>query len=1463
MRKLNTKLLLGLLLGTLATTGAVFGVHYFQYGRIAESLLWQARRAEEQGQVRRQARYIQRYLEFNPKDLNEKAHLAKLWTSEEFADSPRERAKAVRLLDDVLAQGDDKSELRRLLVKAALEVQQYKMARNHLDKLLTREFLNDPPDPSTADEQKINPERGEAAGYAGQLLEAENQHAKALRCYRLAKQQAPRIQSNYLNLALLLRKQDRLDPTRIKANHREADQAIDELVKNNSLSADAYLTRWRYRRDFGLITLQGAATGEQVTLKQAASDVEAALQRAPESVDTLLSATDLEHLEAQSALLGSASAEVKEKRHKSHRDKALGYIQQGMKLHAQREHRGAVDYPLFRLLWHKTNLLLDDLERLNLAGNGPEAGDRPDDAAAREQRQAWMTEASRAIDEARKTRGSPPACDFLKGRQLLLDRRWAEAVTLFEQVRPMLGGLAEMDGQINRYLGQCYEQLAEPGQMLQSYQRLSENEPNSLAAQLGMAQAEWMLHHFDKAAAIFQRLAQTRQMPAKAWLDYARLELERQVQQGQLDWRGFEVVIGPAEKANPDAVEVPLLKAQWQMLNGDLKQARQLLNESQGEKVWKDSAELWTARVSLELRDKEGDRLARARKILDEAKRQLGPRVVLLRLAEARLLAEEKGKGAEEAIDSLAGDLDGFKKEADQAQLLSGLADVQLSLENTKAARALWQRVAKLPSRRGDLTLQMLLFDLARKLEDEEGVRQAIESIRVVEGSQGPFHRLGEALRLIWQAKNLPEGERMKLLDEARAHLDRVEALRTDWPPVYTARAEIEALADRKDQVRVNLRKAIAAGETNPAVIREYVEILLRDNPEDEAAQREAAEVLKRVSEPLLVNSDLGRLFATVAAHRKDLQRAEHLLDKNRSGEKSGDYRSLLWEGMLLADMSNPKAEEKLRAALDKAKQEPEVYVVLVQYLARQKRMKDAEAVLEQARRQLPAERKELTLGRCYEILGHHKSAQARYEEALHGHRQDAAVVRRVAGFYWNAGKLAEAEPLLRDLVEKRVKDASADDVNWARWHLALVLASGTDYGRFREAFGLVALKLDDNGKLVRDAERERAESSDNRRFQARVLASQAGHRQFRQRARELLEELERSRALPPDDRFILAMLYESENEWTRAKPILTELAGQKEPAPRHLAYYVQTLIEHKELREAAKQMERLETLEEQRGSEPNAFAAVELRARLLEETRQGDKAIKILEDHIHRKKAHPDEVLLVLNSMRRQKKFAQTYERCVQAWKEKKCTPEVIGGASVAVLRGMQANDTPASHEQVVAIEQHLHQAIEANPHSVVLMLHLAELYDQRGRWDDAEDMYRRVLQPENEPKNIVALNNLAWLLAQRSTDPQKHQEALLRIEAAVAGIGRRADLLDTRGLVYMKLGQTASALADFREAAADLPSPAHLFHLARAHYKSSDKTNASKVLKLAQDQGLQASLLHPSEQSEYQKMVIELRVR
>ena len=159
--------------------------------------------------------------------------------------------------------------------------------------------------------------------------------------------------------------------------------------------------------------------------------------------------------------------------------------------------------------------------------------------------------------------------------------------------------------------------------------------------------------------------------------------------------------------------------------------------------------------------------------------------------------------------------------------------------------------------------------------------------------------------------------------------------------------------------------------------------------------------------------------------------------------------------------------------------------------------------------------------------------------------------------------------------------------------------------------------------------------------------------------------------------------------------------------------------------------------------------------------------------------------------------------------------------------------------------------------------MLHLSDLYDQRGRWEDAETMYREVLRPENEPKNIVALNNLAWLLAQRSSDQEKVREALAKIESAVNGIGRRADLLDTRGLVYLKLGQEAAALADFREAAADMPTPAHLFHLARAITRSATRPPPTKSSSKLRSTACKSVPSIRSNRKPIRRLLEELKVR
>src|SRR5262249_13594690 len=142
--------------------------------------------------------------------------------------------------------------------------------------------------------------------------------------------------------------------------------------------------------------------------------------------------------------------------------------------------------------------------------------------------------------------------------------------------------------------------------------------------------------------------------------------------------------------------------------------------------------------------------------------------------------------------------------------------------------------------------------------------------------------------------------------------------------------------------------------------------------------------------------------------------------------------------------------------------------------------------------------------------------------------------------FYLKTGRANEVIPILRAVADGRV-NASPENVEWARRGLAVVLAASADYKNFTEALQLVGLKLDERGQLVRENSRD--ESTDAIRAKARVLATQPGQRQFRERAIELLEHLSRRGALLPDDRYVLALLYDSGDAWPKSREQLKELS--------------------------------------------------------------------------------------------------------------------------------------------------------------------------------------------------------------------------------------------------------------------------------------------------------------------------------
>jgi cellulose synthase operon protein C len=1460
--KINLKLLVWILGGLLASSVVVFGIHFLQYQRIASALLWQANRAEEQGENERMTRYLRRYLEFAPRDIEEKARLARALTADFATLSIKGRRNTLDLLESVLVSDPSRKELRRLLVKSALTMGgRPKLVRDHLTILW-----------KSASGKLSTEERGELEGYEGQLAQSENDKNKAGTWYRKAIEHTPEEQTNYVRLAYLLRGSTEKDQFVRKSNESEADRLINDMVQRNKESHLAYLARWNYRRAFDQVAVENlreesGTSGPNESpshtdrarlavrggsLEDAGEDIRQALTRAQDNVEVLIAAADMERL-------------------LRHRREARAYLERGLALLDKDAPHGLTNPLRPQLLWHLTNLLMDNLidEKTLTPKN------RNDDSLEVVQR----------IGQLRHFRGQTAAADYLDARMRLLERRWSEAKVLLERSRQTLGQLGDqaLQVQINIYLGQCYEQLEEPGQMYAAFRRVADVDPTNAAALLGMGAAQWLQGRLDDAMDNYQKVMNLPGIPTNGWSDISRLEIQRQMQRepNQRDWtraeKALEKAVQPGSDGAPVAParlhEMTLLKIEMLGLREKFEEAEKHIDqafadlESANPRAGHSAreADLWASRSRLALRARNYTRVAA---VLNEAEQKVG-NTIEVRLARVQYLAAvgrtatdpkpQQGPPAPLSPTEVTAKLQemeqGVKqlKLGEQAQLLDSLAEAHFRMGNNKEGRRLCQELSRHVDHQSDLRLRLLLFDLAMQADDVEGVEKALEDIRTVDRADGSFTRYGQAVRLLWLAGK-GKMEVPTAIREALAFLDAAAKQRPNWPQLHLARAQIAMVQGNTEERIKELKQAMQLGDTNPTTIRQLVEALREKGRTDDAWEE-----VRKLKQSQMINTELGRLAASTALSKGDTSRALELAQGAVAAD-SKNFRDHLWMGLMFdATGKGEEAKTELRRAIQLAPKEPEPYVAMVRFLMTRKDSLGGEAKLvleEAARAGIDPKKWPLTEAMCWELLGIGKESRAAYERALLADPENLMVRRAFTEFLLRNGQMADAEKVLRAYLALADKlQAGELERAWGKRTLAVLLADGTDFTRFQEALDLVGVRLDSNGHPVRD----RNDNADQIRAQARVLATQQFQRQFRERALELFDELNRTQSLTVDDKFVQALLQDTSGNWAKAREQLKAIAvGKQAPLPQYLIFLARRLIHEKDYEEAERWIEQLKNLEMERKLPPGTFATVDLEARLLEGKGQGDKAIALLREYSKRRKQpgeSNEEVLLQLTSLVNQKRYADALETLQKVWQE--CRPEAAGAASVSLLRQMKPTD-----EQVKRVEDWLKSAIEKSPKKMVLRLQIADLYDLRGRYPEAIEALNVVLRPENEPNNVVALNNLAWILAHRA-DGGERERALAYINTAVKGLGKRAELLDTRGIVYLALGRTDQALADLKEVNNDAPSPSRMFHLARAHYQAQDRDSAAKVLKRARDLNLQPDDLHPAEQKMCRDMMAELKVK
>lgn len=139
--------------------------------------------------------------------------------------------------------------------------------------------------------------------------------------------------------------------------------------------------------------------------------------------------------------------------------------------------------------------------------------------------------------------------------------------------------------------------------------------------------------------------------------------------------------------------------------------------------------------------------------------------------------------------------------------------------------------------------------------------------------------------------------------------------------------------------------------------------------------------------------------------------------------------------------------------------------------------------------------------------------------------------------------------------------------------------------------------------------------------------------------------------------------------------------------------------------------------------------------------------------------------------------------------------------------------------------------KAQEMAPTNAAPHLQMALLHDGVGQHAEAKPAYEQVLRLQ--PDNPVALNNLAFLLAESGADLD---QALTMAQKARQQMPNDANVADTLSWIYIKKNLSDSAIGILRELIEKQPNRSTFnFHMAMALYQKGDKIQAKRFAETA----------------------------
>lgn len=734
---------------------------------------------------------------------------------------------------------------------------------------------------------------------------------------------------------------------------------------------------------------------------------------------------------------------------------------------------------------------------------------------------------------------------------------------------------------------------------------------------------------------------------------------------------------------------------------------------------------------------------------------------------------------------------------------------------------------------------------------------EAIENnLRKIEGDAGTEWKAVKARRLLELEAKTPSQSQLNAVAEIARTL---EAQRPLWPISHLVAGN---LAERREDLPAaskHYKRAIALGGGSLDTYERLVSILFR-----QGAFAEAQQLLKQLGDNAGRSNKLEEF-----ALRMPGTRGKDTLSLAKSGIESRPFDPMAWVvyGMVLEANSRNASESDRKTqlaiaydAFDRASQldaSRSAKVLNAEYgfysqLGDQEQLEKLYQRVKKATQVDEASRLE-TQARIEASLGKYEEAEATFKNAMSAGGSRVTLGNQLGKLYLTTGKTDQAVEVFEQLYRDFPKDPEV------RKSLATVLFSkGTpeDWER------LQAILLEPrNGN----------ETSD-RRYLA-ILRYRRGNPSDLEKAKLLLEDIAvDSTARTDEDSYMLASIatkqnkqrlgkYANERERFKNSQLADrhfQLATSGEsPNPLHLASYIDFLIEALRPIEAAAKLDQLKTMQ------PDALGTAVLDARLKKQLKGIAEATETLEQWKKSRinalgenisdedKSTVDAELAVAfidieDFASADKQLNALTESSIQKALEATtaaCNSENLPSRSYALGRLTELLKPRATAENGKQLMRLLINR-EYDPESLIkadalllqiqaqeesnasFLMSMGDMWLDRKAIARAVDAYRKVLVVD--PKNLIAMNNIACLVAEETG---RTEESLEMIDKALEIGGRTPFLLDSKGQILSIAGRHADSIPWFEEAATKGADPRSWLHLFMALKKSGRTEDATKI--------------------------------